>query len=106
KQVAHAKGTDFIVDEVFYNTPARLKYMKSIQTELGHITDYVYRLSLAYPHIAFMLKHNNNTLLQTLGNRDLRQVIASIYGTSVARAMVSLQGESLDYEVSGFIARP
>lgn len=100
------RGTDISVKELFYNTPARLKYMKTIQTELGHISDYVYRLALAHPGVAFSLKHNGSTLLQTLGNGDLLQVIAGIYGTATAKQMAAVEGESLDYNISGYVSRP
>jgi len=100
------QGTDFAVKELFYNTPARLKYMKTIQTELGHISDVLYRMAMSHPNISFRLRHNENVLLQTLGNGDLLQVVAAIYGTSAAKAMLPIQGESLDYRVSGLISLP
>ncbi|MDR6549633.1 DNA mismatch repair endonuclease MutL [Paenibacillus qinlingensis] len=106
EETAASRGTEVTVRDLFYNTPARLKYMKTIQTELGHISDYLYRLSLAHPGIAFMLKHNGNVLLQTLGNGDLLQVIAGIYGTAIAKQMLPLQVESLDYSITGFVAKP
>lgn len=100
------QGTEFTVRELFYNTPARLKYMKTIQTELGHISDMLHRMALAHPEIAFTLQHNSNTLLQTLGNGDLLQVIAAIYGTSIAKAMIPVEGEQLDYSVKGYVCKP
>ncbi|MFE6075813.1 DNA mismatch repair endonuclease MutL [Paenibacillus sp. NPDC057886] len=100
------QGTDFEVKELFFNTPARLKYMKTIQTELGHISDVLYRMAMSHPNISFTLRHNENTLLQTLGNGDLLQVVAAIYGTSAAKAMLPIEGESLDYRVSGLISLP
>jgi DNA mismatch repair protein MutL len=103
---AASKGTDIRVKELFYNTPARLKYMKTIQTELSHISDYMYRLAMSHPGIAFMLKHNGNTLLQTLGNGDLLSVIAAIYGTGLAKMMLPVQGENPDYQLTGYISRP
>lgn len=106
QETAASKGTDIIIKDLFYNTPARLKYMKTIQTELGHISDYMYRLALAHPDRSFTLRHNGNTLLQTLGNGDLLQVIAAIYGTNLAKKMISLKGESLDYTVRGYISKP
>ncbi|MGO4371671.1 DNA mismatch repair endonuclease MutL, partial [Paenibacillus sp. MCAF20] len=84
------QGTDMIVRDLFYNTPARLKYMKAIQTELGHISDYVNRIALAHPGIAFTFKHNGSTLLQTVGTGDRLQVIAAIYGTNTAKAMLPI----------------
>ncbi|MCY9668764.1 DNA mismatch repair endonuclease MutL [Paenibacillus alginolyticus] len=106
EETAASRGTEVSVRELFYNTPARLKYMKTIQTELGHISDYLYRLALAHPGIAFSLKHNSNLLLQTLGNGDLLQVIAGIYGTAIGKQMLPLQVESLDYTITGFVAKP
>ncbi|WP_145331567.1 DNA mismatch repair endonuclease MutL [Paenibacillus xylanexedens] len=100
------QGTEFVVKELFYNTPARLKYMKTIQTELGHISDVLYRMAMSHPHISFTLRHNENTLLQTLGNGDLLQVVAAIYGTSAAKAMLPIEGENLDYKISGLISLP
>lgn len=101
-----AKGTDFAVKELFYNTPARLKYMKTIQTELSHISDYVYRLALAHPGIAFTLRHNGNLLLQTTGNGDALQVLAAIYGTAAAKSMIAVESETPDYSIRGFVSRP
>ncbi|MEI7024356.1 DNA mismatch repair endonuclease MutL [Paenibacillus sp. y28] len=106
EEAAASRGTDIQVKELFFNTPARLKYMKTIQTELGHISDYMYRLSLAHPEISFSLKHNGHLLFQTLGNGDLLQVIAAIYGTASAKAMTQVQGNSPDYAVSGYVSRP
>ena len=105
-ETAASRGTDIQVRELFYNTPARLKYMKTVQTELGHISDYIYRLTLAHPDIAFSLKHNGSQLVQTLGNGDMLQVLAAIYGTAVAKSMLPIQGEHLDYTIRGFIAKP
>lgn len=100
------QGTDINVRDLFYNTPARLKYMKSIQTELGHISDYINRLALAHPGIAFTLKHNGNVLLRTMGTGDRLQVIAAIYGTSAAKAMLSVDGSDADYELTGYVSKP
>lgn len=100
------QGTDMSVKDLFYNTPARLKYMKSIQTELGHISDYINRLALAHPGIAFTLKHNGNTLLRTLGTGDRLQVIAAVYGTSAAKVMLPVADTDADYELTGYISKP
>jgi DNA mismatch repair protein MutL len=101
-----SKGTQIVVRDLFFNTPARLKYMKTIQTELSNISDYMYRLALAYPNIAFTLRHNENLLLQTQGRGDLLQVIASIYGTSAAKMMIPISAENPDYRLSGFVGKP
>jgi len=106
EEAAAPRGTDFRVKDLFFNTPARLKYMKTVQTELGHITDYMYRLALSRPDIAFRLEHNGTQLLNTAGNGDLQQAAASVYGTATAKRMIPLFAETPDYKISGWIARP
>ncbi|MCI3920420.1 DNA mismatch repair endonuclease MutL [Paenibacillus sp. TRM 82003] len=106
EETAQSRGTDFRVRDLFFNTPARLKYMKTVQTELGHITDYMYRLALSHPDIAFRLVHNGTLLLDTSGNGDLQQAAASVYGTATAKRMIPIRAETPDYVVSGWIARP
>lgn len=100
------KGTDLTVSQLFFNTPARLKYMKTIQTELGHTIDLMNRLALGNPQIAFRLLHNGQQLLQTNGRGDVQQVLAAIYGVHNAKKMVSFQGETHDYRISGFVTLP
>jgi DNA mismatch repair protein MutL len=100
------KGTDITVSNLFFNTPARLKYMKTIHTELGHVTDVVNRLALAHPTISFRLRHHGKQLLYTSGNGDARHVLAAIYGMDVAKKMVPIQAESLDFAVQGYISLP
>ncbi|MDQ0087805.1 DNA mismatch repair protein MutL [Paenibacillus anaericanus] len=106
EEIAAPQGTDITIKELFYNTPARLKYMKTIQTELGHISDVMYRQALAHPEISFTFRHNGNTLLQSPGGGNLLQVIASIYGVNASKAMIPIEAENLDYRISGFIGRP
>ena len=103
---AFRKGTDITVSQLFFNTPARLKYMKTIQTELGHTIDLVNRLALSHPTIAFKLSHYSQVLLQTAGSGDQRRVLSDIYGIAVARKMVSFAGENADYSVSGHVTLP
>jgi len=102
---ARVKGTEILVRDLFYNTPARLKYMKSIATEIGHISDYVNRLALTYPHIGFTLSHNGKVLLQTSGDGKLLHVIAAIYGVQVAKLLLPISGETLDFTWTGFISK-
>lgn len=103
---AARKGTDIIVTDLFFNTPARLKYMKTVHTELGNITDIMNRLALSHPEISFRLTHNDRKLLQTNGNGDVRQVLAAIYGVNIVKKMVPFTATSLDYKVTGWIALP
>ncbi|MEH6990610.1 DNA mismatch repair endonuclease MutL [Cytobacillus firmus] len=100
------KGTDLTVTDLFFNTPARLKYMKTIHTELGNITDVVNRLALAHPEVAIRLIHNERKLLQTNGNGDVRQVLAAIYGLNIVKKMVQIEASSLDFKISGYAALP
>ncbi|MBC1471121.1 DNA mismatch repair endonuclease MutL [Listeria seeligeri] len=100
------KGTQIEVSQLFFNTPARLKYLKSLPTELGNITDILNRLALAHPNISFRFSHNGKPLLQTNGNGDLRQVIAAIYGVSIAKKSIPAKAESLDFKISGYAILP
>lgn len=100
------KGTDVTVSHLFFNTPARLKYMKTIHTELGHVVDVINRLALAHPHISFRLTHNGKQLFYTNGNGDVRQVLAAIYGLDVAKKMIAIHAETLDFTIDGYVALP
>ncbi|MFO7316778.1 MAG: DNA mismatch repair endonuclease MutL [Bacilli bacterium] len=100
------KGTEITVSQLFYNTPARLKYLKTIQTELGHSIDLMNRLALAYPDIAFKLVHNGGVLLQTNGRGNVQHVLAAIYGMQNARKMIPFRGESKDYTIYGYATLP
>ncbi|WEE34957.1 DNA mismatch repair endonuclease MutL [Lactiplantibacillus paraplantarum] len=100
------QGTDITVTDLFFNTPARLKYLKSQQTELANILDVVNRIALSYPAVAFRLVHNAKELLKTAGRGDLQQVIAGIYGVQNARKMVAIQGVTTDFKLTGFVALP
>ncbi|WP_089853087.1 DNA mismatch repair endonuclease MutL [Halolactibacillus miurensis] len=100
------KGTEITVDQLFFNTPARLKYMKTIHTELGHITDVINRLSLSHPGIRFTLAHNDKVIFKSNGRGDLLQIIAQIYGVNVAKKMINIEHKTLDYTISGYIAKP
>jgi DNA mismatch repair protein MutL len=106
ESTASRKGTDITVSNLFFNTPARLKYMKTVHTELGNITDIVNRIALSHPEVSIRLVHNGKKLLHTNGNGDVRQVLAAIYGISIAKKMKKISLESLDFEVDGYIALP
>ncbi|WML27282.1 DNA mismatch repair endonuclease MutL [Neobacillus sp. OS1-33] len=106
EKASSRRGTDITITDLFFNTPARLKYMKTIHTELGNITDVVNRLALSHPEVAFRLIHNERKLLQTNGNGDVRQVLASIYGMAITKQLVPITGQSLDYKINGFASMP
>ncbi len=104
--ISRPVGTQMTVEDLFYNTPARLKYMKSQQAELSHIIDVVNRLSLAHPEIAFTLINEERTLMQTAGTANLRQAISGVYGIATAKKMVEINAEDLDFQVSGYVSLP
>lgn len=100
------KGTKITVSNLFFNTPARLKYVKTIQTELANIGDIVNRLALSHPTIAFRLIHEGNRMINTVGTGDLKQTIAGIYGISIAKKMVKIEAQDLDFQLKGYISLP
>lgn len=100
------QGTDIRIGQLFFNTPARLKYMKTLQTELGHTIDLMNRFALSYPGISFRLVHDGKQLLQTAGSGEIRRVLADIYGVAIAKKMVAFEGESPDYQIEGFASLP
>lgn len=100
------KGTEVTVRELFFNTPARLKYMKSIHTEIGHISDIIHRLALAHPNISIRLVHNERELFFSNGNGSAFAVLASIYGRKTAQQFVSWEEKSTDYHIRAYIAKP
>ncbi|WP_282137937.1 DNA mismatch repair endonuclease MutL [Rossellomorea aquimaris] len=106
EKTSSRKGTDITVSHLFFNTPARLKYMKTIHTELGNITDVVNRIALAHPTVSIKLLHNGKALLHTNGNGDVLQVLAAIYGVGIAKKMVPIEVSSLDFKVKGYISLP
>lgn len=100
------QGTEITVRELFYNTPARLKYLKSIHTELGHITDLINRYALAHADIRFELFHNEKQVFASTGSGNKLQVISQIYGMQVAKNMLHVETSTLDFEIEGYIAKP
>ncbi|MGQ7544310.1 DNA mismatch repair endonuclease MutL [Streptococcus suis] len=104
--VSRPVGTQITVSDLFYNTPARLKYVRSQQAELSHIVDVVNRLSLAHPEIAFVLVNEGRELIRTAGTGKLRQAISGIYGIASAKKMVEIEAEDLDFQISGYVSLP
>lgn len=100
------QGTLIEVNDLFFNTPARLKYLKNLHTELANITSYLNRMALCYPDIKFSLINDDRKLLNTDGSGNLLKVINSIYGLDVTKKMVKIKGENSDYEISGYISYP
>ncbi len=99
-------GTEFIVEDLFYNTPARLKYLKSEATELSNIVMYIEKLALAHSEIKFTLINNDKIIVNTSGSNNLLKTIHEIYGYIVSSNMISLKASSEDYDIIGYICKP
>lgn len=100
------RGTDITVSQLFFNTPARLKYLKTAATELASITDLVNRLALSHPEIRFTVFHEEKELLRTNGNGEIKQVMLAIYGRQVASQLVTASSKTNDYTMSAYLVRP
>ena len=100
------KGTIISVKNLFYNTPVRLKYLKSLYAELANITDYVNKMALSYPNIKFILINNDKELLNTDGSGNLLKVINAIYGLSVTKKMIEIDGSTDDFHIIGYTTYP
>ena len=99
-------GTSITVSNLFYNTPARLKHLASINTELSNIVEYVNKMALSHSNIRFILKNDDREILNTDGKSNLLKVIRSIYGIDVAKKMLEINVENYDYKVYGYVSLP
>lgn len=99
-------GTQIQITNLFYNTPARLKYLKSEVTELNNCIQYIEKLALSKPNIAFTLTNNDRVLVRTSGSNNTLKTIHEIYGLNVSSNMLELKCSSDDFEVSGYISKP
>ena len=100
------KGTRIEVTDLFFNTPVRFKYLKNIHNELASIVLYVNKLALANPHIKFILTTDEKELLNTRGNKDIKEVIAKVYGLDVAKKVINIKANNLDYDIEGYYGYP
>ena len=100
------RGTDILVESLFYNTPARLKYIKSLYTELGKITDIVNRMAMSHPDIRISLVSDGKTIIKTNGSGRTNEVMAEIYGMKIAKDLVHVTGDTSDYHLDAYFAKP
>lgn len=96
------QGTIIKVEELFYNTPARLKYLKSNSSELSYIIDIVNKLALANPSVAFSLTHNQKQIFKTSGKNDIIEIISEIYGMNIAKNMSYFENSNNDFHIYGY----
>ncbi|ERJ13665.1 DNA mismatch repair endonuclease MutL [Haloplasma contractile] len=107
KKQSHArKGTEIQVNSLFYNTPARLKHLKTIHTELSYITDFANKMAMSHPYIAFRLYNDQRLLLQTNGNNNLLNVLAAIYGINVVKKIHKLEYSDEVLSLKLYISEP
>ncbi len=99
-------GTTITITNLFFNTPARLKYLKSEATELNNCLQFIERLALSKPNIAFQLTNNDKLLLKTSGTNNLLKTIHEIYGLNTSSNMLEIKAFSDDFEISGYVAKP
>lgn len=100
------RGTVLTVTNLFYNTPARLKYLKSEPTELASVSSFIEKLALSYPEIAFVLVNNGNVIVRTSGSGVLLKTIHEVMGSTISSNMLEIKGSNDDYDVSGYISKP
>ena len=99
-------GTSITVSNLFYNTPARLKHLSSIYSELAAITDYVNKMALSYNKVKFLLINDEKELLNTDGSGNLLKVIKAIYGIDITKKMLPVKAANEDYSIEGYISMP
>lgn len=102
--VSANKGTKVTVKNLFFNTPARLKFLKSYYTELNGVIALIEKLALSHPKISFKLTADEKELIKTSGSNDLLKVIHEIYGYAVSKNMVYIKGSNLDYDIDGYVS--
>lgn len=106
EDIGAPNGTSFFVRQLFYNTPARRKFLKTPMTEASHIGDLLSRLALSHPEISFQFINNRQSKLHTSGNGKLKDVIYHIYGRDVANNLISLEFEKNGIKITGYLGKP
>ena len=106
EEIGCQTGTTITVQNLFFNTPVRYKFLKKDYTETGYIEDVVEKIALVNPEISFKLINDGKTILQTSGNGDLKSVIYSIYGKDVAQGIIEVNYDYDDIKISGVIGNP
>ena len=99
-------GTSITVTNLFYNTPARLKYLKSEQYELANCVSFVEKLALSHPEVSFLLTNDDTTLVMTSGSNNMLKTIHEIYGLSVSKRMLEVRASNDDFDLFGYVCKP
>lgn len=106
EEIGAPEGTTFLVRNLFYNTPARRKFLKTPQTETGYINDLMERLALSHPEISFKFIANNQLKIHTSGNSSLKEIIYHLYGRDIAGNLLEIKEENDLFSIRGFIGKP
>ncbi|MEE1031474.1 MAG: DNA mismatch repair endonuclease MutL [Ruminococcus sp.] len=108
EEIGAPDGTTFLIRDLFYNTPARAKFLKTPTTEAGYICNYIEQLALSHPHISFKYIQNGQTKLHTSGNDNQKEVIYQIYGRDITKELIEIKhkDETGNLEITGFIGKP
>ena len=106
EDIGAPNGTTIIIRDLFYNTPARKKFLKSASTEGSHVAELIEKLSFSHPEISIRFINNNQTKFQTSGNNSLRDIIYNIYGKEIASSLLSINEEGSLLKLSGYIGKP
>ena len=106
EEIGAPDGTTFIVKDLFYNVPARRKFLKTAQTEGSYISDMVEKLALSHPDISFKFINNNQTKLHTSGNGNRKDIIYHIFGREISSSLLEVKHECEYFKVEGFIGKP
>lgn len=105
-EAGSSDGTTFIIRQLFYNVPARRKFLKTAMTEAGHVQDLLIRLALSHPEVAFRFLNNNQEKLRTSGSGKLKDVIYNIYGRDVASNLLELDYRQGGIHITGYLGKP
>ncbi len=106
EEIGAPSGTTFLIRNIFYNTPARKKFLKTPQTEAGYISDVLERIALSHPEVSFKFMVNNQTKLHTSGNHNLKDIIYNVYGRDIAANLIEVGEETEAVRLWGFIGKP
>lgn len=106
EELGAPEGTTFLVRNLFYNTPARSKFLKSDSTEANYIHTLMEQLALSHPEISFKYIQNKQVKLHTSGNYSVRDVIYSVYGRDIAKALLEVEWENSFMKITGFVGKP
>ncbi|MFA9463634.1 MAG: DNA mismatch repair endonuclease MutL [Velocimicrobium sp.] len=106
EEIGCPEGTTFIVRNLFFNTPARRKFLKSAMTEASYVGDLIEKIAISHPNITFKFISNNKVKLQTAGNHNIKDIIYHVYGRDITTQLVAIEKENPFLKVTGFIGKP